>query len=271
MYQTTYHKCHTLEQARALFAELGEPSYMSGGFTLIPAMKNRLAAPENLIDVRAIPELSGVAFEAGHLSIGSATTHAEVAAHPLVEAHIPTLAKLAGSIGDMQVRHMGTIGGSIANNDPAADYPAAVLSMNATIVTDQREIAADDYFDGMYATILKPGEIVVRLVFPVPLSAGYAKFRNPASHYAMAASLVSRTSDGTVRVAVTGASENGVFRWVEAEAALQSQFQAETLEGISLGGVRMMADIHGSAEYRASLVRVMTSRAVAAQGRVDIS
>ena len=271
MYNTTYHQCRTLEQALSLHAELSEPSYISGGFTLIPAMKNRLAAPENLIDVRAIPELQGITLDAGRLSIGAATCHADVAGSETVARAIPALAKLAGSIGDMQVRHMGTIGGSVANNDPAADYPAAVLGMGATVVTDRREIAADDYFTGMYTTNLEDDEIVVRIVFPVPLSAGYAKFRNPASRYAMAASWVSRAADGSVRVAVTGASEEGVFRWSQAEAALGGRFEADAIDKVSLSPIRMMADLHGSSEYRAHMVRVMTARAIAAQGRADIT
>lgn len=271
MYSTSYHKCQSLEQARALFAQLNEPSYISGGFTLIPAMKNRLAAPEHLIDLRFVPEMGGISLVSGRLTIGAATCHADVAANKIVQSQIPALAKLAGSIGDMQVRHMGTIGGSIANNDPSADYPAAVLAIGATIVTDQRQIAADDYFAGMYATILEPGEIVTRLIFPVPESAGYAKFRNPASHYAMAGSFVCRFDDGTVRIGVTGASESGVFRWHEAEQALQSRFDADILDNVSLSGVRMMSDLHGSAPYRTHLVRAMTARAVAAQGEVDIS
>lgn len=271
MYATNYHKCRTLAQALELYAELNEPSYMSGGFTLIPAMKNRLAAPENLIDLQSIPELQGVSHDGEWVSLGAATCHADVAASRTVQTLIPALAHLAGSIGDMQVRHMGTIGGSVANNDPSADYPAAVLGTGARIITDRREIVADDYFAGMYATVLEPGEIVIRLLFPIPLSAGYAKFRNPASHYAMAACFVSRFADGSVRVGVTGASENGVFRWSEAEEALASNFDPESLGGLSFGTVRMMSDLHGSADYRSHLVRVMTARAVNAQAGTDIS
>lgn len=270
MYQTTYHKCETLESALSLYAELSEPSYISGGFTLIPTMKNRLAAPENLIDVRAIPELQGIAYEDGQLVIGAATCHADVAESETVANAIPALAQLARSIGDMQVRHMGTIGGSLANNDPSADYPSAVLGLGATIITDRREILADDYFTGMYATDLEDGEIIVRIAFPKPQSAGYAKFRNPASKYALAASFVVRQADGAVRVAVTGAGENGVFRWAEAEQVLTTRFEAEAVDTIQPDANEMLSDLHGPADYRASLVRVMTARAVRAQHRADI-
>jgi carbon-monoxide dehydrogenase medium subunit len=254
MYQTSYHKCETLDEARRLYAQLREPSYLSGGFTLIPAMKNRLAAPENLIDLRAIPELRGIRQEAGWLVIGAATCHAEVAASNTVARAIPALAQLAGSIGDMQVRHMGTIGGSVANNDPAADYPAAVLGTGAMIVTDRREIAADHYFTGMYSTALEEGEIILRIAFPEPQSAGYAKLRNPASKYALAASFVAR----------------GVFRWTAAEAALASCFEPGAVANLQLDPSEMFSDLHGSSDYRANLTRVMTARAVAAQGRTDI-
>jgi carbon-monoxide dehydrogenase medium subunit len=270
MYQTSYHKCETLDEARRLYAQLREPSYLSGGFTLIPAMKNRLAAPENLIDLRAIPELRGIRQEAGWLVIGAATCHAEVAASNTVARAIPALAQLAGSIGDMQVRHMGTIGGSVANNDPAADYPAAVLGTGAMIVTDRREIAADHYFTGMYSTALEEGEIILRLAFPEPQSAGYAKLRNPASKYALAASFVARAADGSVRVSVTGAGQNGVFRWTAAEAALASCFEPGAVANLQLDPSEMFSDLHGSSDYRANLTRVMTARAVAAQGRTDI-
>ncbi|WP_114966426.1 FAD binding domain-containing protein [Alkalilacustris brevis] len=270
MYQTTYHKGQSLDQVRKLHAELPEPSYISGGFTLIPAMKNRLAAPENLIDLRALPELRGITRDGDRLRIGAASCHAEVAGSPEVAQSIPALALLADSIGDMQVRHMGTIGGSVANNDPAADYPAAVLALGATIITDQREIAAHDFFTGMYATDLAEGEIILRIDFPVPRSAGYAKLRNPASKYAIAASFVARGSDGSVRVAVTGAGEDGVFRWFDAEQALADRFETASVEALQPDPGMMLSDLHGSAEYRAALVKVMTARAVDAQGSVDI-
>jgi carbon-monoxide dehydrogenase medium subunit len=265
MYQIAYHHCDTLDRALALFAELDEPSYISGGFTLIPAMKNRLAAPSNLIDLRAIPELNGISVENGRLVVGAATCHADVATSALVAATVPALGRLAGSIGDMQVRHMGTIGGSVANNDPAADYPAAVLGLQAIIVTDRREIPAEEYFTGLYSTALEEGEIILRIAFLVPRGASYAKFRNPASKFALAASFVVRAIDGSVRVGVTGASGNGTFRWTEAEEALAARFEPTALDDLRPDAADMLSDLHGGSDYRAELVRVMTARAVEAQ------
>lgn len=269
-YPTTYHRARTLAQARDLFSELDQPAYLAGGHTLLPAMKSRLAAPSDLIDLRSIDDLRGIAQEADRLAIGAATCHADVAGSAMVAQTIPALARLAGSIGDVQVRHMGTIGGSLANNDPAADYPAAVLSLGATIVTDRRQIAAEDFFDGLYATVLEPGEIITRLVFPVPASAGYAKLRNPASRYALCASFVTRVTDGSVRVAITGAGASGVFRWTEAEVALGKDFSLDALATLEADASEMLGDMHGSEAYRASLVRVMTMRAVSAQGSAHI-
>jgi len=204
------------------------------------------------------------------LRIGGGTTHVAVSRSEAVRSTIPVLAALAGSIGDVQVRNRGTIGGSVANNDPAADYPSAVLALDATIVSDRREIAADEYFTGLYSTALEPGEIITALAFPIPLAAGYAKFRNPASRYAMAAVFVSRLSDGSVRVAVTGAGSEGVFRWAEAEAALARDFSPEALEGLALDPDALIGDMHASAAYRANLVRVMARRAVQNMGRASI-
>jgi carbon-monoxide dehydrogenase medium subunit len=270
MYETKYHRPGTLAEARALFADSSEPAYLSGGHTLIPAMKGRLAAPADLIDVRRIPELSGLVVEADRIVIGSATTHATVAGSKEIAAAIPALSGLAGSIGDVQVRHVGTIGGSVANNDPAADYPSAVLSLDATIHTDRRAIASDDYFDGLYTTALEEGEILVRLEFRVPEIAGYAKFRNPASRYSLAASFVSKHRDGSVRVAITGAGNSGVFRWKEAEQALAGRLTADALDGLRLDPADMMGDMHASGDYRAHLAEVMTRRAVAGMGRARI-
>jgi aerobic carbon-monoxide dehydrogenase medium subunit len=269
-YPTTYHRARTLSQARGLYSELDQPSYLAGGHTLLPAMKNRLSAPSDLIDLRGIDELRGIALDGDRLVIGAATCHADVAASATVAQAIPALARLAGSIGDVQVRNMGTIGGSVANNDPAADYPSAVLSLDAAIVTDRRELAAEEFFDGLYATVLEPGEIVLRFVFPLPKSAGYAKMRNPASRYALCASFVTCATDGSVRVAITGAGSGGVFRWTEAEAALGATFTPEAVAGLEPDASDMLGDMHGSAEYRASLVRVMTMRAVASQGGAAI-
>jgi carbon-monoxide dehydrogenase medium subunit len=237
---------------------------------LLPAVKQRLAAPENLIDLRHIPALKGIQSAAGTLTIGAATSHAEVAASAVVRSAIPALAGLAGSIGDPMVRHLGTIGGSVANNDPAADYPSALLALGATVFTDRRSLKADDFFVGLYATALDAGEIVTRIAFPVPTSAGYAKFRNPASHYAMAAAFVARFADGSVRVAVTGAGNRGVFCATAMEAALTRNYSPAALEGLTFDPRDMMSDIHGSAEYRAHLAKVMVHRAVQFTGETRV-
>lgn len=270
MYETTYHRPTTLTDAVTLHSEVEEPAYLSGGHTLIPTMKGRLAAPANLIDVRRIPELSGIAVTADRVVIGSATTHATVAASSEIVAAIPALAGLAGSIGDVQVRHVGTMGGSVANNDPAADYPSAVLSLDAIVHTDRRAIRADDYFTGLYSTALEQGELLVRIEYKVPEIAGYAKFRNPASRYAMAAAFVSKHRDGSMRVAITGAGNAGVFRWTEAEEALQGSLDPQALRGLSVDPDTLMGDMHAPADYRAHLVAVMTRRAVENLGRARI-
>jgi carbon-monoxide dehydrogenase medium subunit len=270
MYETKYHRPKSLAEAAEIFASVHEPAYLSGGHTLIPAMKGRLAAPANLIDVRRIPELSGMTINADRVIIGSATTHAAVAAAKEIKTVIPALTGLAGSIGDVQVRHVGTIGGSVANNDPAADYPSAVLSLDATIHTDRRTIASDEYFAGLYTTALEEGEILVRLEFKTPATAGYAKFRNPASRYSLAAAFVSKHRDGSVRVAITGAGNSGVFRWTEAEAALSADLSPNALHGLRLDPAAMMGDMHASDEYRAHLAAVVTRRAVECLGGVDI-
>ena len=270
MYATTYHRPKSLGEAASLFSA-GDAAYISGGHTLLPAMKARLAAPANLIDLRHVPELKGIEVTGDTVSIGGATTHFEVSQSPEVKRAIPVLAALAGSIGDPAVRHLGTIGGSVANNDPAADYPAAVLALAGTVHTDRRQIAADEFFTGLYTTSLEEGEIVCRVVFSIPESAGYAKFRNPASRYPMAGSFVAKHKDGSIRVAVTGAGNDGVFRWSEAEAALAKNFAADAVKGLSVPADRMMGDIHGSPEYRANLVAVMTRRAVQNIGKVTVS
>lgn len=266
MYATTYHRPASLAEASALIASADEAKILAGGMTLLPTMKNRLAAPSDLVDIGRLAELAGVSESGGIVSIGAATKHYEVAGSPVVKAAIPALAKLAGGIGDPQVRHMGTIGGSISNNDPAADYPAGLVGLGATVTTTKRTLSADDFFAGLFTTALEPGEIVTRVAFPVPAKAAYAKFPNPASRYAMAGVMVSRAKDGTVRVAVTGAGNGGVFRWAAAEAALAANFSAAALDGLSVDPADMLSDIHGSAEYRANLVKVMTQRAVTAAG-----
>ena len=238
-----------------------EAQALGGGQTLIPSLKARLASPAVLVSLKNIDEIKGVSSDGGTVTIGGGTTHATVAAE--AAAHYPGLAKLAGGIGDPAVRNRGTIGGSLANNDPSACYPAAALGSGATIVTNNREIAADDYFQGMFTTALEEGEIVTSVRFPVPEVAGYAKFEQPASRFALTAVFVSKGPNG-VRVAVTGASENGVFRWTEAEQALSSNFSPDAVAGLSVPADGMISDLHGTGAYRAHLVGVMTKRAVAA-------
>jgi carbon-monoxide dehydrogenase medium subunit len=270
MYQTTYHRPATLAEAASLFASVDEPAFLSGGHTLIPAMKGRLAAPQNLIDLRKIPDLKGITVNANGVTIGATTTHDQVTSSPDVNAAIPVLAKLAGSIGDVHVRHVGTMGGSVANNDPAADYPSAVLALDATVHTDRRSIPADEFFTGLYSTALEEGEILVRISFRRPIQAGYAKFRNPASRYAMAAAFVARFPEG-VRVAVTGAGNSGVFRWTEAEEALNRSFDPKSVAGLAVDPADMMSDMHAPADYRAHLVAVMTRRAVENMGGITVT
>lgn len=262
MYQTTYHRPTSLSEAATLFSSAEEAAYISGGHTLLPAMKARLAAPANLIDLRHLQELRGIQVSGDGVAIGAGMTHSQVAQSAEVKEAIPTLAALAGTIGDAQVRHLGTIGGSVANNDPAADYPAAVLALAGTVHTNNRQIAADSYFTGLYTTALEEGEIVTRVSFTIPETCGYAKFRNPASRYPMAGVFVARHKDGSVRVAVIGAGDNGVFRWTEAERALSGNFAADALKDAAVDASGMMGDIHGSSEYRANLVAVMGRRAL---------
>ncbi|MGR3377287.1 FAD binding domain-containing protein [Salipiger abyssi] len=237
-----------------------EAQALGGGQTLIPSLKARLAAPAVLVSLSKIDEIKGISAADGVLSIGGGATHASVAAEA---GAYPALAALAVNIGDPAVRNRGTIGGSLANNDPAACYPAAALASGATIVTNTREIAADDYFEGMFTTALEDGEIVTEVRFPIPEKAAYVKFEQPASRFALVGVFVAKYPDG-VRVAVTGASEEGVFRWEEAEAALSGDFSALALEGLSLPAEGMMGDLHAAPDYRAHLVGVMTRRAVAA-------
>lgn len=269
MYAFTYHKPASLDEARAQFGAAEDASYVSGGHTLIPTLKNRLANPSDLIDLSQVAELKGIALIEERLEIGAAEIHADVAASDIVREAIPALAGLAGSIGDTQVRHRGTMGGSVANNDPAADYPSAVLALDARITTTDRALPADEFFDGLYATVLEPGEILTRISFRVPQSAGYAKMRNPASRYALAAAFIARYPN-EVRVAITGAGDDGVFRWAEAEAALQDRFQPEALDGLTLDPAAMLGDIHADAEFRAHLARICTVRAVGNQGRLTL-
>jgi carbon-monoxide dehydrogenase medium subunit len=269
MYPFKYHRPTSVADAVKLFEAGDDSAFLSGGHTLLPALKARLAAPSDMIDLTVLPELKGIEKTEGGILIRGGTVHADVAASRLVRDTIPVLAGLAGSIGDRHVRHRGTIGGSVANNDPAADYPAAVLALNATVITDRRRIAADDYFTGLYETCRQPGEIVVGVEFPMPRSAGYAKFRNLASRYALAAAFVACFKAG-VRVAVTGAYSSGVTRVTQFEAALDVDFSAEALYALSVDSEDMLSDAAASSAYRANLVKVLTRRAVARQGGVHI-
>ena len=230
---------------------------LGGGQTLIPIMKQRLAAPETLVSLGAIAEIRGVSISDRKVTIGGGTTHAEVAA----ASTFAGLKGLAGGIGDPAVRNRGTIGGSLANNDPAACYPAAALATGATITTNSRDISADDYFQGLFTTALEEGEIITSVTMPIPEASNYKKFEQPASRFALVGVFVAKYSEG-VRVAVTGASEDGVFRWSEAEAALSNNFSADEISDFSLDASGMIEDLHGSKLYRANLVKVLTGRAV---------
>ena len=261
MYEFDVVKPATVAEAVSALGQ-DEAQPLSGGQTLIPTLKARLAMPSVLVSLSGIEDMRGVRMgDDGHLCIGAGTVHATVAKE--AEAHYPGLASLAARIGDPAVRNRGTIGGSVANNDPSACYPAGVLASGATIVTNAREITADDFFEGMFATALDEGEIITEVRFPIPEKAHYEKFIQPASRFPLVAVFVAKFADG-VRVAVTGASEDGVFRWSDAEAALSGSFAVDALSGLSLPGDGMISDLHGSGDYRAHLVAVMTKRAVAA-------
>lgn len=259
MYNFEFEKPSTVADAVAALAG-DEAQALGGGQTLIPTMKQRLASPSKLVSLSGIAEMQGVQREGASLTVGGAVSHADVAAQA---TDYPALAEMAGHIGDPAVRNRGTIGGSLANNDPSADYPAAALASAATVVTNAREIAADDYFQGMFDTALEDGEIITGVKFSVPQAANYQKFVQPASRFALVGVFVAKHADG-VRVAVTGASEEGVFRWSEAEAALDADFSADAISGLTLDPSGMIGDLHGTKEYRAHLVGVMTKRAVAA-------
>jgi carbon-monoxide dehydrogenase medium subunit len=263
MYQFTYHRPENLGEAVALLQTVEEPKLLAGGHTLLPTMKQRLASPANLIDLNKVPGLAGIELEGSELVIGAMTRHADVAQSALVQAAIPALADLAGGIGDPAVRHRGTIGGSIANNDPAADYPAACLALDATIVTDRRSLPAEAFFIGLFETALEEGEIITQVRFPKPSKAAYAKFRNPASRYAIVGVFAAERA-GDVRVSVTGAGSEGVFRVTSFEDALKGDFSSKALEGLAVDPGNLNSDIHADAAYRAHLINVMARRAVAA-------
>jgi len=260
MYETTFHKASSADDAVAKLGAADDGMVLAGGQTLIPTMKARLASPSDLVSLAGAAELKGVCRDGNATVIGAMTTHADVAGSVDTPAH---LAALAGNIGDPAVRHRGTIGGSVANNDPAADYPSACLALGATIKTNAREIAAEDFFEGMFDTALDDGEIITSISFPDADKAAYAKFPNPASRYAMVGVFVAVVG-GETRVAITGAGEDGVFRHQGLEAALGADFSAGAVDGVEIDADGLLSDLHGSADYRAALIKAMAKRAVEA-------
>ena len=262
MYNFDYHRPKSVADAVAALKKASDGKLIAGGQTLIPTLKQRLAQPSDLIDLSGVAELQGIKVDGKTVTIGAMTKHAEVAASADVAKTIPALSEMAKLIGDPQVRNVGTLGGSIANADPAADYPAAIVGLGATVKTNERSIAGDDFFKGIFTTALKEGELIVCVSFPAPEKAAYVKFRNPASRFAMVGVLVAKTASG-VRVAVTGAGPS-VFRVKAMEDALAKDFSAKAIEGIKVPASGLNSDIHGSAEYRAHLVNVMARRAVEA-------
>lgn len=263
MYAFKYEKPSSVADAAALLKKADDAKLLAGGQTLLPAMKLRLAAPGTIIDLSKVAGLSGIKREGNDIVIGAMTKHVDVMNSAEVQKSIPALAHLVSVLGDPAVRNRGTIGGSLANNDPSADYPAAVLALNASVHTNKRKIAADEFFKGLFETALAGDEIIERVSFPVPERAGYEKFRNPASRFALVGVFVAKTKDG-VRVAATGAGESGVFRVKDIEAALAKDWSAKSIEGVKVAAKGMIADLHGTAEYRAHLIGVMARRAVAA-------
>jgi len=264
MYNFNYQRPASLDEAVGALANASDGALLAGGHTLLPALKQRLAQPSDLIDLTGVPDLDGISREGDQLVVGASARHAQVAASSMVREAIPALADLVGDIGDPQVRNRGTIGGSVANADPAADYPAALVALNATITTHKRSIRADDFFTGLFETALEEGEIITSVSFQIPQQAAYMKFPNPASRYAMVGVFVARSSAG-VRVAVTGAGAS-VFRVAEMEQALAANFSAEAIAGISIPADDLNEDLHASPEYRAHLVGVMAQRAVVKAG-----
>ena len=266
MYETTYHRPATIDEAAALFAKHPEAKYLAGGHTLIPVMKQRLAAPSDVIDLAKIKEMIGIEATSDALIIKAATTYYDITQSAAAKKAIPAIVYLTSVLGDPAVRYRGTIGGSIANNDPAADYPAAVLALGATIKTNTREIKGDDFFQGLFSTALEDNEIITSVSFPIPAKAGYAKMRHPASRFALTGVFVAQTKSGEIHVAATGASQSGVMRVPAIEAALKANWSAGALDGVKISADGLMSDIHGSAEYRANLIKVMAQRAVEAAG-----
>ena len=264
MYQTTYHRPSSVDEAAALFAKGSDSKYLAGGHTLIPVMKQRLASPSDVIDLSKIKELVGIALSGDALIIKAATTYFDILRSADAKKAIPALVHLVSVLGDPQVRYRGTIGGSIANNDPAADFPAAVVALDATVKTNKRSISADDFFKGLFATALEDGEIISAISFPLPAKAGYSKMRHPASRFALTAVFVTKTKSGDVRAAATGASQNGVMRVPAIEAALKANWSPGALDNVRISADGLLTDIHGSSSYRANLIKVMAQRAVTA-------
>ena len=262
MYEFKYHRPTTVRQAANLLVKDDDAKILAGGHSLLPTMKLRLAKPSQIIDIGRIEGLNTIELKGRSIVIGAMARHVEVANSPVVKEALPALADLADLIGDPAVRHRGTIGGSLANNDPNADYPAAALGLGATIITNKRRIAADDYFKGMFDTALEPSEIIVKVQFPIAKKAAYEKFKHPASGFALVGVFVSKRGSD-IRVAVTGAGSNGVFRVKSFEEALKKRFSPKSIEGMTIPANGMNTDIHGSAEYRAHLVAVLARRALA--------
>lgn len=262
MYEFEHHKPANIADAVSAMKGADDGKLLAGGQTTIPTLKQRLASPSDLVDLSGIAELKGITVTGDTITIGAMTNHATVAASAEIKSALPALAELADHIGDAQVRNRGTIGGSVANNDPAADYPAACLALGATIHTNQRDIAADDFFTGMFETALEDHEIITKVSFPVANRAAYVKFPNPASRYALVGVFVADGPAG-IRVAVTGAGQDGVFRVPEMESALSSTFSADAIANVKVSPDALNADIHASADYRAHLITVMAKRAVA--------
>lgn len=260
MYEFDYHKPKSLDEAAKIFSDADDPQFIAGGQTLLPVMKQRLAMPSDLIDLGGIADLKGISLDGDTLTLGAMTTHSEIVSSADVQKSIPMLSEMAREIGDPAVRNRGTIGGSISNNDPAADYPGALLALGATVTTTKREIAAKDFFTGLFETALDEGEVVVRVAFPVPEAAAYEKFRQPASRFALVGVCVAKTNEGP-RVAVTGAGPC-VFRASDLEEALAKNFSAEALEGVEVSADGLNSDLHASADYRAHLIGVLAKRAV---------
>lgn len=266
MYATSYQKATSLEDAVAKLKAAEDGKFLGGGQTLLATMKQRLARPDVVIDLTKIPELKGITVEGDKVVIGAACTHSEVSTSEDVRRALPVLAGLAATIGDPAVRNMGTLGGVLANNDPAADYPAAVMGLDAVVHTTKGSYSPAEYFQGMFETALDEDEIITRVAFPIPRKAAYEKFRNPASRYSLCSVFVAMTAGGEPRVAVTGSGAEGVFRVAEMEEALKANWSPEAVKGIRVSPDLMLSDIHGSAEYRAHLVTVLAARAVEKAG-----